>query len=75
MSTQTTDEYSGSCASQSSLSQLADSGMNMVAADDTLNAELKKAWAFLDKEWVDAANKRGIDGAAALSFYREQIRN
>lgn len=61
-------------ASESSLKKLVDSDVKMITADDTLNAELKKAWAFLDSEWVDAAKKRGIDGAAALSFYREQVR-
>lgn len=37
-------------------------------------AELKERLAFIEDEWVQAAGERGIDGAAALAFYRSEIK-
>lgn len=49
-------------------------GIKPVQASAAFNAELAKAYDFLDDEWVKEAGKRGIDGAAALRHYREQVR-
>jgi TRAP-type C4-dicarboxylate transport system substrate-binding protein len=40
--------------------------------DDVL-AELREALAFIEQDWVEAANARGVDGEAALSFYRSEL--
>jgi TRAP-type C4-dicarboxylate transport system substrate-binding protein len=36
-------------------------------------AELREALAFIEQNWVEAANARGVDGEAALSFYRSEL--
>ncbi|MDP7625961.1 MAG: TRAP transporter substrate-binding protein DctP [Rhodospirillales bacterium] len=43
-------------------------------ASPAFMAELKKAWKFLDDEWIANAAKRGVDGPAALKFYRQLTR-
>jgi TRAP-type C4-dicarboxylate transport system substrate-binding protein len=44
--------------------------IEMLNASDKMVANLKKAWAFLEDEWVDNANSRHIDGKAALARYK-----
>ena len=56
-----------------SLKKLAAGGVKFQAAGAQLNADLHKAFAFLDDDWKLEAAKRGIDAAAALKFYREQL--
>lgn len=36
-------------------------------------AELRAALAFIEEDWVNTANERGVDGAAALAFYRSEL--
>jgi TRAP-type C4-dicarboxylate transport system substrate-binding protein len=36
-------------------------------------AELREALAFIEAEWVETANERGVDGEAALAFYRSEL--
>lgn len=60
-------------ANTASIKKLSDAGVAFIDADPTLNAELRKAWRFLEDEWITEAGKRGVDGAAALAFYREQV--
>jgi TRAP-type C4-dicarboxylate transport system substrate-binding protein len=43
--------------------------VKMMAASDAMMADLKKAWAFLEDEWIANAASRKIDGKAALKFY------
>lgn len=54
--------------------RMAEEGVKVQEASPQLNADLKKAYAFLEDEWVKEAGKRGVDGAAALRHYREQVR-
>ncbi len=60
-------------ANVASLKKLADGGVKFQDAGAQLNADLHKAFAFLDDDWKLEAAKRGIDAAAALKFYREQL--
>ena len=62
-------------ANVASAKKLADGGVKFLDASPELTGELRKAWSFLDDEWIREAGKRGVDGAAALQFYREQIRS
>lgn len=55
------------------LARLESQGIKPVQASESFNADLAKAYDFLDDEWVKEAGKRGIDGAAALRHYRSQI--
>lgn len=49
-------------------------GVKVQAAPADMSAQMKDAFAFLDAEWIAAMNERGIDGPAALAFYREQLK-
>lgn len=60
-------------AINAALKRLSDGGVKTVEASPQLNADLKKAYAFLAEEWVKEVGKRGIDGTAALTFYRERV--
>jgi|CXWK01.1.fsa_nt_gi TRAP-type C4-dicarboxylate transport system substrate-binding protein len=60
-------------ANAASLKKLAEGGVKLQDAGAQLNADLQKAYAFLDDEWKLEAGKRGIDAAAALRFYRQQL--
>lgn len=42
-------------------------------ASDELVKALTDAWAPIYQNWIDAADDAGIDGAAALAYYREQV--
>ncbi len=48
-------------------------GVNMAVATPAFMAELHKTLDFMDKDWVKAANKLGVDGKAALSSYRSGL--
>lgn len=61
-------------ANAASVKKLADGGVDFIEAGPELTAELRKAWRFLDDEWIAEAGKRRVDGAAALAFYREQVK-
>lgn len=49
------------------------SGMRRVEAPDAVVQAVKKAYAFVEDEWIAEAKKRGVDGTAALQFYRSQV--
>jgi TRAP-type C4-dicarboxylate transport system substrate-binding protein len=42
-------------------------------ASDELVEDLAKAWSPVYQNWTDTADAAGIDGAAALAYYREQV--
>lgn len=48
-------------------------GGNIHKASDTLVDALYGAWKPIYRSWVDAADAAGIDGTAALTYYREQV--
>ncbi len=47
------------------------SGNNIVDAGDAINAEFAELVKGMDEQWIESANGRGIDGAAALKDFRE----
>lgn len=61
-------------ANAAATQKLLDAGVKFHDASAQFTAELKKAWSFLDEEWIREAGKRGIDGATALEYYRAQVR-
>lgn len=48
-------------------------GVKVQDASPELNGQLREAFNFLDEEWVKDMDARGIDGNAALTFYRQQL--
>jgi TRAP-type C4-dicarboxylate transport system substrate-binding protein len=48
--------------------------LQITTASPQLLADLQKAWAFLQDEWVANAATRKIDGKAALKFYFDTVR-
>ena len=36
--------------------------------------QMKERLAFVEEDWIKAADKKGIDGKAALAYFREQIK-
>lgn len=49
-------------------------GIGIRNASAAFTADLKKLWAYQDEEWIAAANKAGVDGKAALAFYRAEAK-
>ncbi|MDX5401784.1 MAG: hypothetical protein LPK02_05425 [Rhodobacterales bacterium] len=49
------------------------SGGQVSDASPEFVAQLDAAWAPIHQSWIDATNAAGVDGAAALAFYREQM--
>ncbi len=43
-------------------------------ADETLLTELHKRLAFVELNWIKKAATRGVDGEAALSYYKTQLK-
>ncbi len=48
-------------------------GGQVLNASPEFVAQLDAAWAPIHQGWIDSANAAGVDGAAALAFYREQM--
>ena len=57
-----------------SLKALRDQGGQVVAADAAMVAAIAKFSAQLEADWLAKANAKGIDGPAALAFFREQLK-
>jgi TRAP-type C4-dicarboxylate transport system substrate-binding protein len=47
--------------------------LEILTASDQLMADLRQAWSFLEDEWIANANSRGVDGKAALEFYKQTV--
>lgn len=47
-------------------------GIGIHNASAEFTADLRKLWAYQDDAWVATANKVGVDGRAALDFYRAE---
>jgi len=54
--------------------KLAAEGVQRVAAPDAVVNGVRQAYTFAESDWLAEAAKRGVDGRAALAFYRAQIR-
>lgn len=50
-----------------------DAGAEIHAASEGMVSDLYAAWAPLYQAWIDSADALGVDGAAALDFYRAQV--
>ena len=48
-------------------------GVKIEPASPALIAEMKNTLGYAPKDWVKAADKKGVDGKAALKFYIDQI--
>lgn len=53
--------------------QFPDLGIDVVPADPALEAALADAAAPITAKWIEAANGKGIDGQAALDFYKARV--
>jgi len=58
--------------SEANVKKLREQGVSFFDAPANLNADLKKAFAFMTDEWAAEAGKRGVDGKAAMDFYRTE---
>ncbi len=50
-----------------------DKGIKIETASPAFIAEIKSILGYASKDWVKIANKKGVDGKAAVKFYMEQI--
>jgi TRAP-type C4-dicarboxylate transport system substrate-binding protein len=50
-------------------------GNKIETASPAFIAEIKEATKHLEADWVKRANENGVDGAAALKFFRGQVAN
>ncbi len=57
------------------MNQLEAKGIERISPSPEFVDAMLKQWAFLEGEWLENAKKRGIDGAAALAFYRRQAQD
>lgn len=48
-------------------------GVQRVTAADAVIAGVKQAYASAESDWIAEAGKRGVNGRAALDFYRAQV--
>ena len=46
-------------------------GINYAPASAKLVAEMRKRYSSFDGDWIKTAEKKGVDGKAALAFYRK----
>ncbi len=61
--------------SNANVKKLREQGVSFIEAPSGLNAELKKSFAFVTEEWAAEAGKRGVNGKAALEYYRKEQAN
>ena len=52
---------------------LTDAGLKTYTVEGEQLAQLRNDLAFIETDWIAAADKKGIDGKAVLEFYRAQI--
>lgn len=53
---------------------MADRGIRRTRAGDSFMEELRARLAFLDRAWIREADRRGVDGQTALTFFRREAR-
>ncbi len=59
---------------EEAIKKLAAEGVQRITAPDAVVSGVKQAFAFSEIDWLAEAAKRGVDGRAALDFYRAQVR-
>ncbi|MBC8438866.1 MAG: TRAP transporter substrate-binding protein [Deltaproteobacteria bacterium] len=57
------------------LADMKANGNSVETASKAFIAEIKEATKHLEEDWVKKANEKGVDGAAALKFFRGQVAN
>ena len=50
--------------------QAREAGIQTIKLPPATLAELKKRWSVIEPQWIADASKLGIDGKAAVAFYR-----
>lgn len=58
---------------QAAIKNLTDAGLKTYHVEGAELDKLKADLAFIESDWIKAADKKKIDGQAALDFYRAQI--
>jgi TRAP-type C4-dicarboxylate transport system substrate-binding protein len=58
---------------EAAIGKLEEAGTVFHDVTDDVLVELRERLAFVEDDWVQAADERGVDGAAALAFYRSEI--
>lgn len=56
------------------LQRMVKAGTKAMTASPAFVADLQSAWAGLEADWIASAQKRGVDGKAALAYFREQLK-
>jgi TRAP-type transport system periplasmic protein len=54
---------------------MADNGVKIIDASPAFVAEVEKRTAKFTDEWLERAAKRGVDGQAALTYFRAQLKD
>lgn len=52
-----------------------ENGCKIDPPSDEFLAEATEAVSFVERNWIETVNAKGIDGEAALAFFREQVAN
>jgi TRAP-type C4-dicarboxylate transport system substrate-binding protein len=60
-------------ANQRGLEVMKQANFEVVTADANFVEAVRKAWAPLEAEWIAEANKKGVDGAAAIEAYKAEL--
>lgn len=59
-------------ANDAAIQTLREQGVSIVKAPGAFEMELGKAFAVVEQEWLAEMSKRGVDGRAALTFFRSE---
>ncbi|ALO38615.1 TRAP transporter substrate-binding protein [Alcaligenes nematophilus] len=61
-------------AEQQAIEKHTAAGLKTLRIEGAAADQLKERLAFVEEDWIKAADKKGIDGKAALAYFREQIK-
>jgi len=64
----------GDKAAAGGLKALQEKGGKVLKADPALLTKIREFGARAEAQWLEAANKKGIDGPAALNFFKQQLK-
>ncbi len=59
-------------ANDGAIQTLKEQGVSIVKAPAAFEADLGKAFGVIEQEWLAEMGKRGVDGSAALAFFRAE---
>jgi hypothetical protein len=49
-------------------------GIKIIKAGSAFVSDMKQRLAFVESNWLAAAKERGIDGPAALAYFRSELK-